>query len=146
MRRRRERSPQNHALVASVAGVILLCGVVSVQTTQASQAYSNTTFALRYGGMFAMLNQIVQHLLSEHVTHGLRACFATKGDWAYAPDPAFERAHGCAGARCYIDRELVCAHRPPRAPKRPATDRHTLRLVYRPPCYNLPDKNPFRQA
>ena len=63
--------------------------------TQASHAYSNTTFALRYGGMFAMLNQIVQHLLSEHVAHGLRACFATKGDWAYAPDPAFERAHGC---------------------------------------------------
>ena len=41
MRRRRERSPQNHALVASVAGVILLCGVVSVQTTQASQAFSH---------------------------------------------------------------------------------------------------------
>merc|ERR1712091_665754 len=35
MRRRQQRSPQNHALVASVAGVILLCGVVSVQTSQA---------------------------------------------------------------------------------------------------------------
>ena len=41
MRRRHQRSPQNHALVASVAGVILLCGVVSVQTTQASQAFSH---------------------------------------------------------------------------------------------------------
>ena len=41
MRRRQARSPQNHALVASVAGVILLCGVVSVQTTQASQAFSH---------------------------------------------------------------------------------------------------------
>ena len=41
MRRRPQRSPQNHALVASVAGVILLCGVVSVQTTQASQAFSH---------------------------------------------------------------------------------------------------------
>ena len=41
MRRRQVRSPQNHALVASVAGVILLCGVVSVQTTQASQAFSH---------------------------------------------------------------------------------------------------------
>ena len=41
MRRRQARTPQNHALVASVAGVILLCGVVSVQTTQASQAFSH---------------------------------------------------------------------------------------------------------
>ena len=82
--------------------------------TQASSAFSNTTFALRYGGMFAMLNQVVQHVLSEQLVHGLRACFATKADWAYAPEPAFTNAHGCEGARCYIDRELVCEHRPPR--------------------------------
>ena len=51
MRRRPQRSPQNHALVASVAGVILLCGVVSVQTTQASQAFSHEQGMARMAGV-----------------------------------------------------------------------------------------------
>ena len=79
--------------------------------TMASDAYSNSTHALLPFGLFAMLNQVATHLLVEQLVHGRRACFAPKPDWAYAPEPAFEREHACAGARCYIDRDLACARR-----------------------------------
>ena len=81
--------------------------------TMASDAYSNSTHALLPFGLFAMLNQVATHLLVEQLVHGRRACFAPKPDWAYAPEPAFEREHACAGARCYIDRDLG-ARRPAR--------------------------------
>ena len=82
---------------------------------QASEAYSNSTHPLLPWGLFAMLNQVASHLLVEFLVHGRRACFAAKRDWAYAPEPTFEQAHGCVGARCYIAHDLECAHRPPRA-------------------------------
>ena len=37
--------------------------------TQASDAYSNATFVLSLTGLFATLNQVVAHLVTEHVVH-----------------------------------------------------------------------------
>ena len=75
--------------------------------TQASDAYSNATFVLSLTGLFATLNQVVAHLVAEHVVHGARACFAPHAAWAYAPSAAFERARACAGVGCYLQRELA---------------------------------------
>ena len=49
--------------------------------TQASDAYSNATFVLSLTGLFATLNQVVAHLVTEHVVHGARACFAPHAAW-----------------------------------------------------------------
>ncbi len=91
--------------------------------TQASDVYSNATFALAPWGLFSALNQVVQHLVAEHVVHGRRACFSAKPDWAYAPESAFESARSCSRLGCYLARDLACARRPRRAVNVSAAER-----------------------
>jgi hypothetical protein len=78
--------------------------------------FSNDTFALLPYGLFSMLNRVAHILLIEFL-QGRRACFIESPEWSYSPSEAFERAVGCQGIACYIDRDLRCAGRGVRAPK-----------------------------
>ena len=68
--------------------------------TMASDAYSNATFVLSLTGLFASLNQVVAHLVAEHVVHGARACFAPHAAWAPSPARATKTRRRRPTSRC----------------------------------------------